>query len=147
MIPILHLIALSGKAYLGSLASGRVANTRMPEIPAPSQGSFIAYSQFPAIHTPFSPPDLDQPQQEELTAAALSLSGMAIANRYWKVVRRFVSDRLGVSLSRSDCLNYQHRLGFAFKRPRRRPRRVGFGRYTYCRFVNPSSVAARKDPY
>ena len=35
-------------------------------------------------------------------------------------MRRFVSERFGVSLSRSSCLNYLHRLGFAFKRPKKR---------------------------
>ena len=31
-----------------------------------------------------------------------------------------VSERFGVSLCRSSCLNYLHRLGFAFKRPKKR---------------------------
>ncbi len=43
-----------------------------------------------------------------------------MANWYWKVVRQFVAERFGVSLCRSSCLNYLHRLGFAFKRPRKR---------------------------
>ena len=43
-----------------------------------------------------------------------------MANWYWKVVRQYVSERCGVSLSRSSCLNYLHRLGFAFKRPKKR---------------------------
>ena len=29
-------------------------------------------------------------------------------------------ERFGVSLSRSSCLNWLHRLGFAFKRPKKR---------------------------
>ena len=33
-----------------------------------------------------------------------------------KVVRRFVQERFEVSLSRSSCLNYLHRLGFVLKR-------------------------------
>ena len=45
---------------------------------------------------------------------------MEPANLYWKGVRQFVSERCGVSLSRSSCLNYLHRLGFAFKRPKKR---------------------------
>ena len=49
-----------------------------------------------------------------------SSSGMEMANWYWKVVRRFVSERFGISLSRSSCLNYLHRLGFSFKRPKKR---------------------------
>ena len=47
-------------------------------------------------------------------------SGMELANWYWKVVRQYVSERCGVSLSRSSCLNWLHRLGFAFKRPKKR---------------------------
>ena len=43
-----------------------------------------------------------------------------MANWNWKVVRRFVLERFGVSLSRSSCLNWLHRLGFAFKRPKKR---------------------------
>ena len=47
-------------------------------------------------------------------------SGMDQANWYWKVVREFVRERFGISLSRSSCLNYLHRLGFSFKRPKKR---------------------------
>ena len=53
---------------------------------------------------------------EQLPAGA----GIEIANCYWKVVRQFVSERFGISLSRSRCLNWLHRLGFAFKRPKKR---------------------------
>ena len=35
-------------------------------------------------------------------------------------MRQFVSERFGIILSRSTCLNYLHRLGFAFKRPKKR---------------------------
>ncbi len=49
-----------------------------------------------------------------------SWSGMEMANWYWKVVRQLVSERFGVSLCRSSCLNYLRRLGFAFKRPKKR---------------------------
>ena len=49
-----------------------------------------------------------------------SVSGLEMANWYWKVVRRFVLDRFGISLSRSSCLNYLHRLGFSLKRPKKR---------------------------
>ena len=38
-------------------------------------------------------------------------SGIGLANWNWKVVHRFVSERFGVSLNRSSCLNYLHRLG------------------------------------
>ena len=52
-----------------------------------------------------------------------SSSGIEMANWYWKMVRQFVSERFGVNLSRSPPLadlNYLHRLGFAFKRPKKR---------------------------
>ena len=48
------------------------------------------------------------------------MSGMESANWYCKAVRKFVSERFCVGLSRSSCLNYLHRLGFAFKRPKKR---------------------------
>ena len=35
-------------------------------------------------------------------------------------MHRFVSEQFGVSLSRNSCLNYLHRLGFSFKRPKKR---------------------------
>ena len=35
-------------------------------------------------------------------------------------MRRFVLERFGISLSRSSCLNYLHRLGFVLKRPKKR---------------------------
>ena len=47
-------------------------------------------------------------------------AGIVMANWYWKVVRQFVSERFGISLSRSSCLNWLHRLGFACKRPKKR---------------------------
>ena len=53
---------------------------------------------------------------QELPATA----GMELANWNWKVVHQFVSERLGISLSRSSCLNYLHRLGFVLKRPKKR---------------------------
>ena len=62
-------------------------------------------------------------QQEELKGAVEqppSASGIQLANWYWRGVRQFVSDRFGVSLCRSSCLNWLHRLGFAFKRPKKR---------------------------
>ena len=47
-------------------------------------------------------------------------SGLELANWYWKAVRQFVLESFGASLSRSSCLNWLHRLGFAFKRPKKR---------------------------
>ena len=46
--------------------------------------------------------------------------GLELANWYWKAVRQFVLESFGASLSRSSCLNWLHRLGFAFKRPKKR---------------------------
>jgi len=47
-------------------------------------------------------------------------SGLGMANWYWKAVRQWVLESFGISLSRSSCLNWLHRLGFAFKRPKKR---------------------------
>ena len=47
-------------------------------------------------------------------------SGIGLANWNWKVVCQYVSERFGISLSRSTCLNYLRRLGFSFKRPKKR---------------------------
>ena len=47
-------------------------------------------------------------------------SGISLANWNWKVVCQYVSERFGISLSRSTCLNYLHHLGFAFKCPKKR---------------------------
>ena len=69
------------------------------------------------------PPALDEAQQEELKGAVQqspAAAGIELANWYWKVVHQFVSERFGVGLSRSSSLNYLHRLGFAFKRPKKR---------------------------
>ena len=69
------------------------------------------------------PPALDQAQQEKLKEAVEqppATSGIGLANWYWKVVRRFALERFGIELSRSSCLNWLHRLGFAFKRPKKR---------------------------
>ena len=35
-------------------------------------------------------------------------------------MRQFLSERFSISLSRSSCLNYLHRLGFVLKRPKKR---------------------------
>ena len=47
-------------------------------------------------------------------------SDIGLANWNWKVVRQFVLERFGISLSRSSCLNYLHRLGFVLKHPKKR---------------------------
>ena len=50
------------------------------------------------------------PRAAELDAAAWT----------WRVVRAFCRARFGVTLGRSSCLNYLHRLGFVVKRPKKR---------------------------
>ena len=47
-------------------------------------------------------------------------SGIELANWNWRAVRQFILEHFGISLSRGSCLNYLHRLGFAFKRPKKR---------------------------
>jgi transposase len=47
-------------------------------------------------------------------------AGIDLANWNWKVVRRFLERRAGVRVSRSTCLRLLHRLGFVFKRPKKR---------------------------
>ena len=69
------------------------------------------------------PPALEAAQQAALKGAVQELpanSGIELANWNWKVVCQYVSERFGISLSRSTCLNYLHRQGFAFKRPKKR---------------------------
>lgn len=53
-------------------------------------------------------------------AAAPSASGIRLANWNWKVVRQFIREHFGRTLSRSSCFNYLHRLGFVLKRPKKR---------------------------
>ena len=53
---------------------------------------------------------------QELPAQA----GIGLANWNWKVVRQFVEEHYGIVLSRSSCVNWRHRLGFAFKCPKKR---------------------------
>ena len=48
------------------------------------------------------------------------MSGIGLANWNWRVVRQFLLKRFGISLSHSGCLNWLRRLGFAFKRPKKR---------------------------
>ena len=69
------------------------------------------------------PPALGEAQQAELKEAVQeppAMSGIRLANWNWKLVRQFLPERCGVSLCRSSCMNYLHRMGFAFKRLRKR---------------------------
>jgi len=62
------------------------------------------------------------------------VAGIDLADWNWKVVREFVLHRFGLSLSRSSCLDYLHRLDVVLKRPKKRlvnanaERRVAFVR-------------------
>lgn len=47
-------------------------------------------------------------------------AGIDLANWNWKVVGEFIRRSFGLSLCRSSCLNYLHRLGFVLKRPKKR---------------------------
>ena len=69
------------------------------------------------------PPALEAAQQAALRATVQELpakSGIGLANWNWKVIYKFVSERFGISLCRSRCLNYLHRLGFVLRRPKKR---------------------------
>jgi transposase len=52
--------------------------------------------------------------------AAPAEVGIPLANWNWKAVREFIEVRCGVRLCRSACTRYLHRLGFAYKRPKKR---------------------------
>jgi transposase len=47
-------------------------------------------------------------------------AGINLGDWNWKAVRQFVRERFRVTLGRSSCLNYLHRLGFVLKRPKKR---------------------------
>src|SRR5919205_1318985 len=69
------------------------------------------------------PPALNPAQQAALKAAVQRPpreAGIDLADWNWKVVRRFVAERFGITLARSSCLTYLHRLGFVVKRPTKR---------------------------
>lgn len=46
--------------------------------------------------------------------------GIPIATWTWKAVAQFVEGQFGLTLSRTSCLRYLHRLGFVCKRPKKR---------------------------
>src|SRR5215203_6893257 len=69
------------------------------------------------------PPALDAEQQAQVKAAVQGAPrdvGIDLGDWNWKVVRQYVRDRFRVTLGRSSCLNYLHRLGFVLKRPKKR---------------------------
>jgi transposase len=47
-------------------------------------------------------------------------AGLPAANWTWKVVRQLVRETFGKRLARSSCFRYLHRLGFVWKRPKKR---------------------------
>ena len=68
-------------------------------------------------------PALNEGQQAELKGAVQqspATLGIELANWYWNGIRQFVSERFGIRLSRSSCVNWLHLLGFTFKRPKKR---------------------------
>jgi transposase len=72
---------------------------------------------------PAHPPALNPAQQDALKAAVQrppQEAGIDLADWNWKVVRRFVAERFGITLTRSSCHNSLHRLGFVLKRPKKR---------------------------
>jgi transposase len=75
------------------------------------------------LHTGGSPPVLHPAQQAQRKAAVQRPpreAGIELADWNWKVVRRFVSERFGITLARSTCRTYLRRLGFVVKRPKKR---------------------------
>jgi transposase len=69
------------------------------------------------------PPALDATQQAQVKAAVQGTPrdvGINLADWNWQVVRQDVRERFRVTLGRSSCLSYLHRLGFVLKRPKKR---------------------------
>src|SRR5712692_7827701 len=69
------------------------------------------------------PPAMNPAQQATLKAAVQRPpreAGIDLADWNWKVVRRSVVERFGITLARSSCRPYLHRLGFVLKRPKKR---------------------------
>ncbi len=58
--------------------------------------------------------------------------GVELANRNWQVVRQFVAARCGIRRSRSTCLRSLQRLGFVYKRPKKRLLKADEARRAAC---------------
>ncbi len=58
--------------------------------------------------------------------------GSALATGNWKGVRQFIAVRCGVRLCRSACTRSLHRLGFAYKRPKKRLRKADEAKRAAC---------------
>jgi transposase len=65
-----------------------------------------------------------QPEQQAALKVAVEGSpaqaGIPLANWTWRGVQQFLRDQFGLELSRSGCLRWLHRLGFTWKRPKKR---------------------------
>jgi transposase len=79
------------------------------------------------LHTGGSPPVLHPAQQAQRKAAVQRPpreAGIAWADWHGKVVRRFVSERCGITRARRTCRTSLRRLGFVVKRPKQRLRKA-----------------------
>jgi hypothetical protein len=74
------------------------------------------------------PPALAPDQQAALKDAVEGTPtsvGLPLANWTWRSVQHFLQQQCGLQLSRSSCLRWLHRLGFTWKRPKKRLRKRG----------------------
>jgi transposase len=89
------------------------------------------------------PPALN-PAQQAVLKEAVQYSPRAVgseqASWHWKVVQRF-----GITLERSACQNYLHRLGFVVKRPTKRLLKADEGKR--ATFVDEAHCYADVDPH
>jgi len=73
------------------------------------------------------PAALSPAQQAQLKAAVQRPpreAGIDLAGWNWKVVRRYVAERFGLTLARATCRRYLRRLGFVRRRPKKRLRKA-----------------------
>src|SRR5262249_46296224 len=97
----------------GPAHGGRVGN-RTPAAGTGRAGPY-ADGRFPPTVT-----DEHQAALKEAVPERPQAVGVPLANWTWKAVRQFLQQRAGVVLSRNSCLRYLHRLGFVWKRPKKR---------------------------
>ena len=92
---------------------------------------------------------LDQFAPGRLKGGTTARQSAHRTNWYWKVVRQFVSERFESACAAASCLNWLHRLGFAFKAPKKRllkaneSKREAFVRSTPSCGRRPNGLAAR----
>ena len=81
---------------------------------------------------------MQQAELKEAVPEQPAMAGIELDNWNWKVVHRFVSERCGINLSRSSCLNYprlhEGRLCTAWGVPRQLYLPVGVNQF--CRFTS-----------